>query len=79
MTSCMRIGSRSFFGPSCFFEEKYTTKDMAYMMPANTITMSRFGPSGSLNNENVILEQATAVMTKMSNEDFFERCILVEI
>lgn len=51
---------------------KYTGKDRRYRNNAITVTISKFGPSGSLNNKNIVLEHAIAVMPKISNEIFFD-------
>jgi hypothetical protein len=39
---------------------------------AATVTTSKFGPSGSLNKANIILEPMRAVRAKMSKETFFD-------
>ncbi len=45
-----------------------------------TMTMSKFGPSGSLKNENIALEHAIDVMPNIINEIFFDlKCIFVII
>lgn len=41
-------------------------------MVAIPITTRRFGPSGSLKNENIILENAIDVIPKIRSELFFE-------
>jgi hypothetical protein len=51
---------------------EFTPKDMAKMITANTATMSRFGPSGSLISQKNNLEHAIAVIPEMSNEVFFD-------
>ena len=52
--------------------DKYSAKDKQYTIPANTVTTSRFGPSGSLKNENIGLENTIAVIPSMINEIFFD-------
>jgi hypothetical protein len=42
------------------------------MIAAITITISKFGPSGSLRSENNTLEHAIAVRARIRNEVFFE-------
>lgn len=42
------------------------------MIAAMTITTRRFGPSGSLKNENITLEHAMDVIPKISNDVFFD-------
>lgn len=41
-------------------------------MPAMTVTMSKFGPSGSLNVANITREHTMAVTAKMTNETVFD-------
>ena len=54
----------------------YVAKDRKYTTTADTVTMSRFGPSGSLKKKNIALEQTIAVTNKMRNEVFFDlKCI----
>jgi hypothetical protein len=42
------------------------------MMAAIPVTMSRFGPSESFKNKNVVLEHRSDVMPKISSEVFFD-------
>ncbi len=42
------------------------------MKAAITITIRRFGPSGSSKDTNIVLEHAIAVIVKMSDEIFFD-------
>jgi hypothetical protein len=50
------------------------------MIAAITITISKFGPSGSLRSENNALEHAIAVRARITSEVFFEgKCISVII
>lgn len=51
---------------------KYTAKDRKYTIAAITVTMSKFGPSGSLKSANIILEHAMAVIAKINREAFFD-------
>ena len=51
---------------------KYDDKDTTYTIAAITITMRRFGPSGSLKDRNIILEQAIDVIPRMNSEVFFD-------
>ena len=53
-------------------ENKYTTKDKRYTIAVIPITTNKFGPSGSLKNQNSILEQTMDVIPKISNEVFFD-------
>ena len=47
-------------------------RDTKNKIAANTTTMSRFGPSGSLINANVALEHNNAVIPRISNETVFD-------
>lgn len=58
---------------------KYTAKDKKYKIVANPTTIRRFGPSGSLNNKNVVLENKREVTPNMINEIFFELEYIVVI
>ena len=60
--------------PPCFVEGwyTYTARDKTYMITAIPITISKFGPSGSLKKKNISLEHAIDVIPKISNEIFFE-------
>lgn len=51
---------------------EHAAKDAKYRITAMTIIMSRFGPSGSLKDKNIVLEHAIAVMPKIINEAFFD-------
>jgi hypothetical protein len=46
-------------------------KDKEYIITAITVTIKRFGPSGSLKNENITLEHTRDVIPKISSEVFF--------
>jgi len=48
----------------------YTAKDRKYMIAANTITTSKFGPSGSLMKKNTVREQTRDVIPKINNGIF---------
>lgn len=52
--------------------DKYSAKDKKYRIAAITVTMSKFGPSGSLKKKNINLEHARAVIPKINNEIFFD-------
>ncbi len=49
---------------------KYTVKDKKYTISAIPITTTKFGPSGSLNNQNSTFEHAIDVTPKISNGAF---------
>ena len=69
----MKITNRSFPRPPFFKDlNTYAVKDKKYTTTVATITIKRFGPSGSVKNENIALERTRAVTAKMSNETFFD-------
>jgi len=47
-------------------------KDKKYRMTANTITIRRFGPSGSLKAQNTNLESKTDVINRINNDTFLD-------
>lgn len=52
------------------------------MTAASTVTIRRFGPSGSLKNVNMILEHTMAVIPKIRSEIFFDLkyiCLIVQV
>lgn len=60
--------------------DKYAVKDKKYSIAAVTITIRRFGPSGSLKKKNIVLENRIDVIHKIINEAFFDgKYILVII
>ncbi len=75
----MAIASKSLLRPVIDDLNKYAVKDTKYRISAITTTMSKFGPSGSLNNENSILEHARAVTARMSSEIFFDLKYIVKV
>lgn len=52
--------------------DKYRVKDKKYMIAASPITISKFGPSGSLINMNDTLENTIAVIARIINEIFLD-------
>ncbi len=50
----------------------FTAKDTKYTMTAIPVTISRFGPSGSLKSKNIALEHKIAVTAKISKGVFFD-------
>jgi hypothetical protein len=50
-------------------EYVYTPNDTKYIIIAITVTTKRFGPSGSLKNANIILEQTREVMPRIRSEN----------
>jgi hypothetical protein len=51
---------------------EYTAKDKTYKIAAITMTMSKFGPSGSLKDKNIVLEHAMDVMANIMSEIFLD-------
>jgi hypothetical protein len=51
---------------------KYIARDKKYMITAITVTIRRFGPSGSSKDNSIILEHIIDVMPKISDEIFFD-------
>lgn len=51
---------------------EYATSDSAYTIAPATTTTKRFGPSGSLKNENMARELSRAVIARMVSETFFD-------
>lgn len=77
MITWTKIANKSFFEPVVEMRDKYTGKDNEYTIAAVTKTISKFGPSGSLKNMNIALEQRIDVIPKMSSAVFFDfKCIL---
>lgn len=76
-STCIKSATKSFL--SSVFPENvrvYAVKETRYTTPARTTTIKRFGPSGSLKNENIALEHRRAVIPKIHNEIFFDmRCM----
>ena len=68
----MKITNNSLLRPLIEGPNKYPSKDKTYTVTANTVTMSKFGPSGSLRNEKNALEHTIAVIPNISNEVFFD-------
>lgn len=66
----IKIASKSFVR----FErlDKYTIKDSRYTAPANTTTISKFGPSGSLKDKSSALENTSDSIPNISKEIFFD-------
>lgn len=50
----------------------YTDKDERYNIKAIPVTMSKFGPSGSLKSEKNTFEKTKAVTTNINNEIVFD-------
>ena len=50
----------------------HTSNDEKYRITASPVTTSKFGPSGSLNRKNNVLEHMSAVIPSVSNDAFFD-------
>lgn len=72
MSIWIKTNNKSFLRPVHDEKGIPTAKDKKYTIMAIPVTMSKFGPSGSLKNKNSILEHRIAVMPRMSNEKFFD-------
>ncbi len=70
----MKIPSRILFGPYVAGRSAYdnANEDNPFRIAAITVTMSRFGPSGSSKSANIALEQRRDDMARVMSEDFFE-------
>jgi len=68
----MKIANESLLRPTAEGINKYAPKDKKYRIAAIPVTTSKFGPSGSLKNTNIILEHASAVIANISSEVFFD-------
>lgn len=68
----MKIASTSLLKPVNENLHTYVIRDKKYMTDAITVTIRRFGPSGSSKNTNIALEHMRAVIPKISNEIFFD-------
>jgi hypothetical protein len=78
IAACSKIVSKSFFGPAVKGYRVYAAKDRKNKTAANTTTINKFGPSGSLKSANVPLEMRRDVITNISSEVFFDmKCILL--
>ena len=75
----MEIANKNLLRPVAEGTKKYAVKDKKYTITAIPMTMSKFGPSGSLKNQNIALEHAIAVIAKISNEVLFDLKFIVVI
>src|SRR6185295_8785431 len=66
----MKTANTSFLGSDKL--NKYIDKDKKYNTTAAPTTISRFGPSGSLKNTNITLENTSDVTPRIINEVFFD-------
>lgn len=74
---CMEIPNRIFLNPIIEEANEFTNKESAYTTAAPTITISKFGPSGSSKNKNIAREHRTDVIPKIINEVFFDLKFIV--
>jgi hypothetical protein len=58
---------------------EYASKERQYIITAIPITMSRFGPSGSSKNRNIVLEHRMDAIPKMRRDVFFDLKCMVSI
>lgn len=68
----MEIANKSLLKPVVGELNRYTTKDKKYTITVVTITIRRFGPSGSLKNRNITLEHTIAVTNRIMSEILFD-------
>jgi len=67
---CITIANTSFLTRDKL--SKYAVKDRKYITAAITVTISRFGPSGSLKNANMVLEHRMAETPKIISGVLFD-------
>lgn len=80
MSSCVQIAKNSFLLAVVAGMNLHAMNDAQYRISASTVTMRRFGPSGSLKKKNNALEHTSAVTTKRSSDARFDfNGILVSI
>lgn len=69
----IKIISKSLLSPVVEdFSMFIITKDEKYIIPAATVTIKRFGPSGSSKKKNIVLEHMIDVRTNIIMEAFFD-------
>ena len=68
----MAIADKSLFFPVKEGMSESANVERKYTIAAATVTMSKFGPSGSLKKKNIALEDTRAVMIKIIIEVFFD-------
>ena len=72
MRSCVQIAKRSFLVAVTAGVNLHAMNDALKSISASTVTMRRFGPSGSWKKKNNVLEHTSAVITRRSNDVFFD-------
>ena len=76
MRSCVQIAKNSFLIAVVAGMNRHAMNDATKSINARTVTMSRFGPSGSLKRKKSVLDQQNAVIPKTSNDPFVTlKCI----
>ena len=68
----MRITNKSFLRLVVGALKKYTAKDKRNIMTASPVTISKFGPSGSLKSKNINLENRVDVAPNSSKGILFD-------
>lgn len=68
----MEIANRSLLRAMVEEVNIYTSNDRKYMIAAIPILTTKFAPSGSLKNKNIIFEQTIDVIPKINNGVFFD-------
>lgn len=58
---------------------KYIVKVKKYITKVNTVTMKRFGPSGSSIKKNITREHSRDVINKIRKDIFFEERCMIEV
>jgi hypothetical protein len=68
----MQSAERSLLSPVVKGMNDHTSNDEKYRITASPVTTSKFGPSGSLNRKNNVLEHTSAVIPSVSNDVFVD-------
>ena len=79
MSSCVQIAKSSFLLAVVAGMNLHAMNDAPKRISASTVTMRRFGPSGSWKKKNNVLEHTSAVITSRSNDIFFDSNSIVVI
>ena len=68
----MKIANQNLLRSVAEEPNTYAVRDKKYRIAAIPITISKFGPSGSLKSENSTLEHTMDVTPRISNKVFFD-------
>lgn len=68
----MEIANKSLLKPVIERSNQYTTRDGNQTNSAITAIISKFGPSGSLKDTSIVLEQTKDVIPSIRSEIFFD-------